>query len=66
VYDFTTAKASDTALFGRYFQAMLRRGVYLAPSQYESLFLSTALTEEHVETIIRASHESLEEVLVKA
>ncbi len=66
VYDFATAKTSDTALFGRYFQAMLRRGVYLAPSQYESLFLSTALTEEHVETIIRASQESLEEILVKA
>jgi glutamate-1-semialdehyde 2,1-aminomutase len=66
VYDFATAKTSDTALFGRYFQAMLRRGVYLAPSQYESLFLSTALTEEHLETIIRANHESLEEVLVNA
>ncbi|MBD0255078.1 MAG: glutamate-1-semialdehyde 2,1-aminomutase [Cytophagales bacterium] len=66
VYDFATAKTSDTALFGRYFQAMLRRGVYLAPSQYESLFLSTALTEAHVETIIHASHESLEEILVKA
>jgi glutamate-1-semialdehyde 2,1-aminomutase len=66
VYDFATAKTSDTALFGRYFQAMLRRGVYLAPSQYESLFFSTALTEEDVETIIRASHESLEEILVKA
>lgn len=65
VYDFATAKTSDTALFGRYFQAMLRRGVYLAPSQYESLFLSTALTEAHVETIIRANQESLEEVLVK-
>jgi glutamate-1-semialdehyde 2,1-aminomutase len=66
VYDFATAKTSDTGLFGRYFQAMLKRGVYLAPSQYESLFLSTALTEQHVETIIRASQESLEEILVKA
>jgi glutamate-1-semialdehyde 2,1-aminomutase len=65
VYDFATAKTSDTGLFGRYFQAMLKRGVYLAPSQYESLFLSTALTEQHVETIIRANQESLEEVLVK-
>jgi len=66
VYDFATAKTADTGLFGRYFQAMLKRGVYLAPSQYESLFLSTALTERHVETIIRASQESLEEILVKA
>jgi glutamate-1-semialdehyde 2,1-aminomutase len=45
---------------------MLRRSVYLAPSQYESLFLSTALTDEYIDTIIRANHESLEEILVKA
>jgi glutamate-1-semialdehyde 2,1-aminomutase len=66
VYDFESAKTSDTALFGKYFQAMLRRSVYLAPSQYESLFLSTALTDEYIDTIIRANHESLEEILVKA
>ncbi len=66
VYDFESAKTSDTTLFGKYFQAMLRRGVYLAPSQYESLFLSTALTDEHIDTIIRASYASLEEILVKA
>lgn len=66
VTDFDTAKTSDTALFGKYFLAMLRKGVYLAPSQYESLFLSTALTDEHIQTIVRANYESLEEILVKA
>jgi glutamate-1-semialdehyde 2,1-aminomutase len=66
VYDFETAKSSDTVLFGKYFQAMLKRGVYLAPSQYESLFLSTALTDEHIEKIVHANYESLEEILVKA
>jgi glutamate-1-semialdehyde 2,1-aminomutase len=66
VYDFETAKSSDTVLFGKYFQAMLKRGVYLAPSQYESLFLSTALTEEHIDKIVHANYESLEEILVKA
>lgn len=45
VYDFATAKQSDLAAFGRYFQAMLYEGVYLAPSQFESLFVSTALAE---------------------
>lgn len=45
VYDFATAKQSDLAAFGRYFQAMLHEGVYLAPSQFESLFVSTALAE---------------------
>src|SRR5690606_40224778 len=38
VTDFETAKTSDTALFGKYFHAMLNEGVYLAPSQFESLF----------------------------
>jgi glutamate-1-semialdehyde 2,1-aminomutase len=65
VVDFESAKTSDTVLFGKYFQAMLKKGIYLAPSQYESLFLSTALTDEHIQTIIQANYESLEEVLVK-
>jgi len=64
VTDFESAKTADLALFGKYFQAMLRRGVYLAPSQFESLFLSTALTDEHIRHIVQANRESLEEVLV--
>lgn len=63
VYDFETAKKSDIALFGRYFQAMLSRGIYLAPSQYESLFLSTALTEDLVGKIVTAHGESIIEVM---
>ena len=39
---FGDAKRSDTALYGRFFHAMLERGVYLAPSQFEAGFLSTA------------------------
>jgi glutamate-1-semialdehyde 2,1-aminomutase len=63
VIDFTTAKTSDTALFGRYFQSMLRRGIYLAPSQYEALFISAAIDDKLAERIINASAESLDEVL---
>ncbi|MBD8490353.1 glutamate-1-semialdehyde 2,1-aminomutase [Echinicola sp. CAU 1574] len=63
IIDFETAKTSDTALFGKYFQAMLKRGVYLPPSQFESLFLSTSLKEEHIEYIIQANEESLKEIL---
>ncbi|EAZ80170.1 glutamate-1-semialdehyde 2,1-aminomutase [Algoriphagus machipongonensis] len=62
VYDFETAKTSDTGLFGKYFQAMLKRGVYLAPSQFESLFLSTALTDEIIEKILDAHRESMKEI----
>ncbi|AGA76447.1 glutamate-1-semialdehyde 2,1-aminomutase [Echinicola vietnamensis] len=63
VVDFETAKTSDTVLFGKYFQAMLKRGVYLPPSQFESLFLSTALTDEHIDQIIDANEASLREIL---
>jgi glutamate-1-semialdehyde 2,1-aminomutase len=63
VFNFASAKHSDTVLFGKYFQAMLKRGIYLAPSQFESLFLSTALNDELIAKIIQANEESLKEIL---
>jgi len=63
VFDFETAKTSDTALFGKYFQAMLKRGVYLAPSQFESLFLSTALKDDVIDLILVAHKEAMVEIL---
>ena len=53
------AKQSDLPAFGRYFHAMLRRGIYLAPSQYEALFISTAITDELVDKYLAACRESL-------
>ena len=61
VNDFPSAQKSDLALFGRYFQAMLKRGIYLAPSQYESLFVSLALTDELVDRYLVANKEALAE-----
>jgi glutamate-1-semialdehyde 2,1-aminomutase len=55
------AKKSDLPAFGRYFHAMLQRGIYLAPSQYEALFVSTAITDELVEKYLTACRESLVE-----
>lgn len=63
VVDFETAKLSDTSLFGKYFQAMLHRGVYLAPSQFESLFLSTALTDDLIGKILQAHEDSMKEIM---
>ncbi|WP_299824467.1 glutamate-1-semialdehyde 2,1-aminomutase [uncultured Pontibacter sp.] len=63
VSDFESAKTSDTALFGRYFNAMLQKGVYLAPSQYEALFVSTAITESIADEYIKANLEALKEAL---
>jgi glutamate-1-semialdehyde 2,1-aminomutase len=59
VNDLTTAKTSDTQQFGRYFQAMLENGVYLAPSQYEAMFISTAITEDIVTKILDANSKAV-------
>jgi glutamate-1-semialdehyde 2,1-aminomutase len=59
VTDFASAKSSNLELFGKYFHEMLDRGIYLGPSQFESMFLSTALTDAHLDQIIAANDESL-------
>jgi glutamate-1-semialdehyde 2,1-aminomutase len=58
VTDYDTAKLSDTKAFGRFFHAMLDRGIYLPPSQYEALFVSTAHTESDIERTRQAARES--------
>ncbi|MFQ3576662.1 MAG: glutamate-1-semialdehyde 2,1-aminomutase [Cytophagales bacterium] len=63
VTDFESAKSSDTVLFGKYFHEMLKRGVYLAPSQFESLFISNCIKNEEVAFTIEKHRESLEIVL---
>ncbi len=55
VTDFRSASASDTRLFGAYFREMLSRGVYLAPSQFEALFISTVLTGELIDRVVAAN-----------
>ena len=55
VVDFETAKTSDTTRFGKYFHGMLDKGIYLAPSQYEALFLSTALSQENIAEVLAAN-----------
>jgi glutamate-1-semialdehyde 2,1-aminomutase len=59
VNNFSDAKTSDTALFGRYFKGMLDKGIYLPPSQYESWFLSVALGDSEYDQIITASKATL-------
>ncbi|MCD8197336.1 MAG: glutamate-1-semialdehyde 2,1-aminomutase [Lachnospiraceae bacterium] len=49
VRDYTSAKTADTALFKEYFRHMLEAGVYLAPSQFEAIFLSAAHTEKDID-----------------
>ena len=63
VVDFDTAKTSDTVKFGKYFHGMLDRGIYLAPSQYEALFLSTALNQAHISEILAANESVLSSII---
>ncbi|MDX1627925.1 MAG: glutamate-1-semialdehyde 2,1-aminomutase [Fulvivirga sp.] len=62
VTDFDSAKTCDTTLFGKYFRGMLAEGVYLAPSQFESLFVSTEIKGDTLSHIIEANHKVLEKL----
>lgn len=53
-----SAKLSDTEVFGKFFMGMLERGVYLAPSQFESGFMSTAHTEAEIQATLHAVEET--------
>ncbi len=55
VHDWPTAAACDTKAFARYFLAMLNEGVYLAPSQFETAFVSAAHTDADIEKTIAAA-----------
>lgn len=48
VTNYAEAKTSDTNKFGEYFSYMIKNGIYLAPSQFEAMFLSAAMTEEEL------------------
>lgn len=63
VKDFASAAAANNALFNRYFHAMLKRGVYLPPSAFESWFLNNALSYEDLDATIAATEDSLKEIL---
>jgi glutamate-1-semialdehyde 2,1-aminomutase len=62
VKDFADATRSDTDRHAVFCLEMLQRGVYLAPSQFEALFISTAHTDQDVEKTIEAGRASLEKV----
>jgi len=63
VDDFKSAVKSNTTLYGKYFHEMLKRGIYLAPAQFESLFVSTAHGKEDLDKTIKAHRESLLSIL---
>lgn len=62
VTDFAGAASSNIEQFKKFFHAMLKRGIYLPPSAFESWFLNNALTTEDLDATAKAVKESLEEV----
>jgi glutamate-1-semialdehyde 2,1-aminomutase len=59
VTDLESATRSDTKRYAAFFHAMLDRGVYLAPSQFEAAFVSTAHTEDDVDRTVASAREAL-------
>jgi glutamate-1-semialdehyde 2,1-aminomutase len=60
VVDLDSAKLADTAAYARFFHAMLERGIYLPPSQFEAAFISLAHSKADIEQTIAAARESLD------
>ena len=58
ITDWPTAAKSDRERYGKFFHAMLNEGVYLAPSQFEAAFISTAHTDELLDKTIEAARKA--------
>ncbi len=59
VTDYASTKKSDPARFGKFFRALLERGVYFPPSQFEAAFVSLAHTEQDIALTLQATSEGL-------
>ena len=62
VRDYASATSADTAAYGRFFRAMLNRGIYLPPSQFEAWFMSAAHTPRDIKRTIAAARAAFAEV----
>ncbi|QTD41560.1 glutamate-1-semialdehyde 2,1-aminomutase [Sporosarcina sp. Te-1] len=62
VINYDKAKTSDLNLFAEYYRLMAEEGIFLPPSQFEGMFLSTAHTEEHIEQTVKAFHTVFEKL----
>lgn len=62
VQNWDDAKTCDTGLYGSYFSEMLKRGIYLAPAQFEAAFVSVMHTDEDIARTVEASRESLQAI----
>ncbi len=61
VTDYASAKRADTRRFAAFFRALVERGIYFPPSQFEAAFISTAHTEDDIEQTIEAARSAFRE-----
>jgi glutamate-1-semialdehyde 2,1-aminomutase len=57
VRDFSDAKSCDTERYAEYFRHLLERGIYVAPSQFEAMFLSLAHSDDDIDRTVEAAGE---------
>ncbi len=62
VVNYDAAKTSDLELFADYYRLMAEEGIFLPPSQFEGMFISTAHTEEHIAKTVEAFHTVFEKL----
>ncbi|MCX5907481.1 MAG: glutamate-1-semialdehyde 2,1-aminomutase [Deltaproteobacteria bacterium] len=62
VYDYNSAKRADTGRYAKFFQGMLKNGVWLPPSQFEACFVSLAHTAKDIKETVEAAKNALEEI----
>ena len=63
VWDFQTALRADSDRYGQYYRHMRTQGVWLAPSQFEALFISAAHEPEHLEKALAATESSFKKLM---
>ena len=62
VKNFADAKSSDLELFNKFYKLMLEKGIYLAPSQFEASFLSTAHSDEDIAATLNAIEDTFKQL----
>ena len=62
VKNFNDAKSSDLELFNKFYKLMLEKGIYLAPSQFEASFLSTAHSDEDINRTLNAVEDTFKQL----
>ncbi len=62
VRNFADVKSTDVKQFKKFFAEMLSRGIYLAPSAYEAMFISLAHSKKDINKTIRAASESFKQI----